>query len=60
MPELLSIAAVCDILGCNPSSVYRYIKRGLWPKPIHVGGSSRWLRHEVEAALARMVEARHG
>ena len=27
-------------------------------KPIHVGGSSRWLRAECEAVLRRMLEAR--
>jgi predicted DNA-binding transcriptional regulator AlpA len=60
MPELLSMTAVCDLLGVVPSSVYRYIAKGLWPRPIKVGGSSRWIKSEVEAALARMVEARHG
>jgi predicted DNA-binding transcriptional regulator AlpA len=40
------------------STVYRLIARGLLPKPLHIGASSRWLRQEVEAALARMMEAR--
>jgi predicted DNA-binding transcriptional regulator AlpA len=59
---LLDRRAVCELLGgnkpLNPSTLYRAIKAGRFPKPIHVGGSSRWLRAECEAALRRMVEAR--
>jgi predicted DNA-binding transcriptional regulator AlpA len=44
--------------GIHRASVYRLIRRGVLPKPIHVGALSRWLRHEVEAALERLVEAR--
>jgi predicted DNA-binding transcriptional regulator AlpA len=35
------------------------VKKGRYPKPIHVGpGSSRWLRAEIEACLKQMVEGR--
>jgi predicted DNA-binding transcriptional regulator AlpA len=60
MPELLPMSAVCEILHCVPSSVYRYIAKGILPRPIKRGGSSLWIKAEIEAALARMVEARHG
>jgi predicted DNA-binding transcriptional regulator AlpA len=42
----------------NSSTVYRHIRRGLIPKPVRVGGSSRWLREECEAALQAMVNGR--
>jgi predicted DNA-binding transcriptional regulator AlpA len=42
----------------NASTLYRGIRQGRFPKPIHVGGSSRWLRAECEAALREMMEAR--
>ena len=60
MPELLPIAALCDWLHCNRSSVYRRIAKDLLPRPIKVGGSSRWIKSELEASLAKLVEARHG
>jgi predicted DNA-binding transcriptional regulator AlpA len=58
MPELLPMTAVCDLLHCVPSSVYRYIAKGLWPRPIKVGGSSRWIKSECENALAKMIAGR--
>jgi predicted DNA-binding transcriptional regulator AlpA len=42
----------------NPATLYRGIRLGRFPRPVKVGGSSRWLRSECEAALARMMEAR--
>jgi predicted DNA-binding transcriptional regulator AlpA len=62
MYNLLDKRAVCALLGgsrpINPATLYRQVRRGLLPRPIKVGGSSRWLRHECEAALAAMVEGR--
>jgi predicted DNA-binding transcriptional regulator AlpA len=61
-PELLNRAAVCFLFGgnrpLNASTLYRHIKQGTLPKPIKVGGSSRWLRSECEAALQAMVDGR--
>jgi predicted DNA-binding transcriptional regulator AlpA len=42
----------------NSATIYRLIKKGVLPAPIKVGASSRWLREECEAALARMVKGR--
>jgi predicted DNA-binding transcriptional regulator AlpA len=62
-PQLLDKAEVCRLFGgnrpLNPSTLYRGIKLGRYPKPIKVGpGSSRWIRAECEAALKAMVEVR--
>jgi predicted DNA-binding transcriptional regulator AlpA len=38
----------------HAATVYRHIRAGLIPPPIHVGGCSRWSLAECEAALARM------
>jgi predicted DNA-binding transcriptional regulator AlpA len=60
--ELLDRAAVCRYFGgtkpLHAATLYRGIRRGRYPKPIHVGGSSRWLRSEIEACLRAMVEGR--
>jgi predicted DNA-binding transcriptional regulator AlpA len=63
MNDLLDRDGVCRFFGgskpIDPSTLYRNIKAGRYPRPVKVGpGSSRWLRHEVEAALAAMVEGR--
>jgi len=62
-PQLLDKAEVCRLFGgtrpLNPSTLYRGIKQGRFPKPVKVGpGTSRWLLSECEAALRLMVEVR--
>jgi predicted DNA-binding transcriptional regulator AlpA len=57
--HLLTKVEVCRYFGgINPATLYRWIRQGSFPKPIHVGGSSRWLRSECEAVLRGMMEAR--
>jgi len=61
--QLLDKAEVCRLFGgtkpINPTTLYRGIKLGRYPKPVKIGpGSSRWLRAECEAALRSMVEGR--
>ena len=60
--EMLDKEGVCSLFGgtrpINASTLYRGISKGLYPKPVKVGGSSRWLRCECEAALRSMVEGR--
>lgn len=63
MNDLLDRAEVCRLFGgssrpLHPATIYRLIRAGKLPKPIHVGASSRWLRSECEAALAKIVEVR--
>jgi predicted DNA-binding transcriptional regulator AlpA len=62
MQDLLDRQAACAFFGgtkpINVATLYRGIRRGQYPKPIKVGGSSRWLRAECEAALRVMAEAR--
>jgi predicted DNA-binding transcriptional regulator AlpA len=61
--ELLTMRDVCALFGgsrpIDPSTLYRGIRAGRYPSPVKVGpSSSRWLRAEVEAALAVMVARR--
>jgi predicted DNA-binding transcriptional regulator AlpA len=63
MSELLDRASVCRLFGgskpINPSTLYRGIRQGRYPRPVKVGpGASRWLREECDAALQRMVDGR--
>jgi predicted DNA-binding transcriptional regulator AlpA len=61
--ELLDLKAACAFWGgtrpINPATLYRGIRVGRYPAPIKIGpGSSRWLRHECEAALKAMIMGR--
>jgi predicted DNA-binding transcriptional regulator AlpA len=57
--DLLDRRGACQLFGdIHVATLYRHVRAGLIPKPIHVGGSSRWLRSECESALAKMAEAR--
>jgi predicted DNA-binding transcriptional regulator AlpA len=60
--DLLDRRAVCRLLGgsrpINASTIYRLIRRGLLPRPLKLGGSSRWVRSEIEAVLAALVVRR--
>ena len=61
--ELLDCRAVCAAFGgtrpINPATLYRGIRKGIYPAPIKVGpGSSRWLRSEIASALRAMIDAR--
>lgn len=61
--DLLDCRTVCAMIGgtrpIDPATLYRSIKRGALPAPVKVGpNSSRWLRREIEAALAAMIAAR--
>jgi predicted DNA-binding transcriptional regulator AlpA len=59
-PHLLKLREACAFFGhIDPSTLYRGIKLGRYPRPVKVGpGSSRWLRSECEAALQAMISGR--
>ena len=57
--NLLTRNEVCRFFGgINAATLYRKIRQGVLPKPVKIGGSSRWLRSECEAALQSMVDGR--
>jgi predicted DNA-binding transcriptional regulator AlpA len=57
--NLLNRKEVCHYFGgINPATLYRKIRQGVLPKPVKIGGSSRWLLSECEAALKSMVDGR--
>lgn len=56
--KFLNARAICGRCGISISTLYRLIGKGILPRPVHIGASSRWLESEVEAALAAMMEAR--
>jgi predicted DNA-binding transcriptional regulator AlpA len=53
-PLLLKRTEVAALLGVSPSSVDRLERAGVLPHRRQLGGAARWLRAEVEAALAAL------
>lgn len=58
--RMVDMAFITEFTGLSDKWFYKLIQEGLFPKPIKMGRSSRWLRSEVEAwvqqriALSRM------
>ncbi len=49
----LTVCAVAARYGCHPSSVWRWVADGTYPKPVKIGGMRRWMEAEVEAHDAK-------
>jgi hypothetical protein len=61
--EMMTVVATCIFFGgdrpLNPATLYRGIKAGRYPRPIHLGSRiSRWLRSECEVAREKLIAAR--
>ncbi|MBJ9836920.1 helix-turn-helix domain-containing protein [Citrobacter freundii] len=57
--QFVDMAFITRLLGVSDKWIYRLIKYGIFPKPIKLGRSSRWLQSEVEVWLqARIDESR--
>lgn len=61
--ELMGLREVCEFFGgrnapLDPSTIYRGIKKGRFPKPFNVTPqNTRWLRTECEAARQKLIAA---
>lgn len=56
--ELISRDEVLALLQIRNTALYENIKRGIIPAPIKIGGSSRWVKAEIDALVARLMEDR--
>ena len=57
--QFVEMKFITRLTGLTDKWFYRLIQDGLYPKPIKLGRSSRWLRSEVEAWLQqRIAESR--
>ena len=50
---------VCDRLGIKKTKLYALLDEGDFPRPAKLGKASVWPEHEVEAFMARRMEARY-
>lgn len=57
--QLVDMAFITAFSGCSDKWFYKLIQEGVFPKPIKMGRSSRWLRSEVEVWVqARIAQSR--
>lgn len=57
--RLISDRGVADYLDVSRATVWRLLKEDLnFPRPIKIGGSTRWLTDEVTTYIAGLSEAR--
>lgn len=49
--QFVDMAFITRLTGLTDKWFYKLIKDGVFPKPIKLGRSSRWLQSEVEAWL---------
>jgi prophage regulatory protein len=56
--RLLPLSAILAEFGLHKTTVYGLIKQNRFPRPIKVGGSSRWLADEIEAFKAERMASR--
>lgn len=55
MVELLRMSAVLQRYGLARPTLYRDIRRGLFPRPVKMGRASAWPRVELEAVIAARI-----
>ncbi|WP_273249204.1 helix-turn-helix transcriptional regulator [Sediminimonas qiaohouensis] len=51
---LLTVTQVATMFSAGNSTIWRWAKAGTIPKPIKVGGATRWLREEVIAHIEKL------
>lgn len=52
-PDLLNARQVANMLTISERSVWRLVSESQIPSPLHIGGSARWRRSDIEGWLQR-------
>ncbi|MGL5680120.1 MAG: helix-turn-helix transcriptional regulator [Plesiomonas shigelloides] len=53
--KLVDMAFITQFTGLSDKWFYKLISEGLFPKPIKLGRSSRWLESEVESWMQERI-----
>ncbi|WP_426508101.1 helix-turn-helix transcriptional regulator [Serratia proteamaculans] len=58
--QLVNMTFITTYTNCSDKWFYKLISEGLFPKPIKLGRSSRWLKSEVEAWMQQRITDSRG
>lgn len=58
--QLVDMTFITTYTQCSDKWFYKLISEGLFPKPIKLGRSSRWLRSEVETWMQQRITDSRG
>jgi len=47
------------MLGCSKSTLWRRVADGTVPRPVKIGGMSRWLQSEIKAVIEQAIAQRN-
>lgn len=53
--QFIDMVFITKLLKMTDKWVYKLIKDGMFPKPIKLGRSSRWLQSEIESWLQERI-----
>lgn len=53
--KMVDMAFITEFTGLSDKWFYKLIQDGLFPKPIKLGRSSRWLKSEVEDWVQKRI-----
>lgn len=51
--SLYTVQNVCDIFKCGQSTIWRWVASGTFPKPLKIGGTSRWTHAAVAETISK-------
>lgn len=54
--KMVDMVFITEFTGLSDKWFYKLIQDGLFPKPIKLGRSSRWLRSEIEGWVQERIE----
>ena len=57
-PALLDVKAVAALLQSSPATIWRRVNDGTLPRPVRIGGMTRWARDEIDAVIDRAKAVR--
>ena len=56
--KMLDVDAVAILLGASARTVWRLVASKVLPKPVRIGGSTRWFESDLEAFQRKLREER--
>lgn len=58
--KMVDMVFITEFTGLSDKWFYKLIQDGLFPKPIKLGRSSRWLRSEIQVWVQERIDISRG